>query len=168
MSDELSRLAHPAGARHKERRVGRGTGSNLGKTCGRGQKGQKARNGGNIGKLHFQGGQTPIQRRLPKRGFRVPFPVVTVEVNISDLDRFDAGATVNEPALREARLLQERGARVKVLGNGELSKKLTVEAHKFSKSAIEKIEKAGGKAVVVAPQAETKASSKEQTKETQA
>ena len=86
----LSRLSAPAGARHAEKRVGRGTGSKLGKTCGRGTKGQKARNGGNIGKLHFQGGQTPLQRRLPKRGFRVPSPAVTVEVNLGDLERFEA------------------------------------------------------------------------------
>jgi len=149
MSQHLSSLSSPAGARTAEKRVGRGTGSKLGKTCGRGTKGQKKRNGGNIGKLHFQGGQTPLQRRLPKRGFRVPFPVVTVEVNLSDLERFESGATVNEEALRAARLLQVRDARVKVLGNGELTKKLTVEAYKFSKSAAEAIEKAGGKAVVL-------------------
>jgi len=149
MSQQLSSLAFPAGARHSERRKGRGTGSKMGHTCGRGVKGQKARNGGNIGKLHFQGGQTPLQRRLPKRGFRVPFPIVTVEVNLSDLERFDTGSTVSEAVLRSARLLQVRGARVKILGNGELTKKLTVEAHKFSKSAQEQIEKLGGKVVVL-------------------
>ena len=149
MSSQLSSLSSPAGARTSEKRVGRGTGSKLGKTCGRGTKGQKKRNGGNIGKLHFQGGQTPLQRRLPKRGFRVPFPVVTVEVNLSDLERFDAGSTVNEQVLRQARLLQVRDARVKILGNGELTKKLTVEAYKFSKSAKEAIEKAGGTVVVL-------------------
>ena len=149
MSQNLSNLQLPAGARHSEKRLGRGTGSKLGKTCGRGTKGQKKRNGGNIGKLHFQGGQTPLQRRLPKRGFRVPFPVVTVEVSLSDLERFEDGATVNEEALRATRLLQVRNARVKILGNGELTKKLTVEAYKFSKSAAEMIEKAGGKAVVL-------------------
>ena len=154
MSTILSRLSVPAGARHKERRVGRGTGSNVGKTCGRGQKGQKARHGGNFGKLHFQGGQTPMQRRLPKRGFRVPFPVVTVALNVSDLERFDAGATVDEAALRTARLVQEKGARVKILGEGELTKKLTVHAYKFSQSALEKIQKAGGQAVVVAEASE--------------
>ncbi|MCH2108848.1 MAG: 50S ribosomal protein L15, partial [Polyangiaceae bacterium] len=136
----LSQLSPPDGARHSERRVGRGTGSNVGKTCGRGQKGQKARNGGNIGKLHFQGGQTPLQRRLPKRGFNVPSPAVTVEVNLADLERFEAGSVVNEEALRAARLLQVRGARVKILGNGELTKKLTVEAYKFSASAKDAIE----------------------------
>ena len=145
----LSRLSPAPGSKHSEKRVGRGTGSKLGKTCGRGTKGQKARNGGNIGKLHFQGGQTPLQRRLPKRGFRVPFPVTTVEVNLGDLERFEAGATVNEEALRAARLLQVRDARVKVLGNGELTKKLTVEAYKFSASAKEAIEKLGGSCVVL-------------------
>lgn len=145
----LSRLELPAGARHSEKRVGRGTGSKLGKTCGRGTKGQKKRSGGNINKLHFQGGQTPLQRRLPKRGFRVPFPVVTVEVNLGDLERFEDGTTVGEAALRDERLLQVRDARVKILGNGELTKKLTVEAYKFSKSAAEKIAAAGGKVVVL-------------------
>lgn len=149
MSAILSRLAQPAGARHKERRVGRGTGSNVGKTCGRGQKGQKARHGGNFGKLHFQGGQTPMQRRLPKRGFRVPFPATTIALNVSELERFDAGTTVDEAALRGARLVQARDARVKILGEGELTKKLVVHAYKFSQSAVEKIEKLGGKAVVV-------------------
>lgn len=152
MSQDLSSLQVPAGARHAEKRVGRGTGSKLGKTCGRGTKGQKKRSGGNINKLHFQGGQTPIQRRLPKRGFRVPFAVPTVEVQVSDLERFDNGSTVNEEALRSERLLQGRGARVKVIGSGELSKKLTVEAYKFSKGAVELIEKAGGKVVLLSAQ----------------
>ncbi len=145
----LSHLAAPAGARHLEKRFGRGVGSGLGKTCGRGQKGQKARNGGNIGKLHFQGGQTPIQRRLPKRGFNVPFPVTVVGVNVGDLQSFDAGANVDEAVLRHARLVQGRRVQIKVLGDGEFTKKLTVHAHAFSKSALEKIEAAGGKAVVV-------------------
>jgi large subunit ribosomal protein L15 len=129
-------------------------GSRLGKTCGRGTKGQKKRSGGAINKLHFQGGQTPMQRRLPKRGFRVPFAAVTVEVQVSDLERFDDGTVVNEQALRDARLLQVRGARVKVIGDGELTKKLTVEAYRFTKGAQELIEKAGGKAVVLSPVAE--------------
>ena len=150
MSETLSRLSPPPGARTSERRVGRGTGSNVGKTCGRGVKGQKARNGGNIGKLHFQGGQTPIQRRLPKRGFRVPFPVETVAINVSMLDRFEAGATVDEAKLREARLVQGSEVLIKILGEGQLSKKLTVHAHKFSKSALEKIQAAGGSVVTLA------------------
>lgn len=149
MSNVLARLTPPAGSVKNAKRLGRGVGSGLGKTCGKGMKGQKARHGGNFGKLHFQGGQTPIQRRLPKRGFRVPFPEAVVAINLADLERFDAGSTVNEAALRAARLVQGRDVRVKVLGDGELSKKLTVEAHAFSASASEKIEKAGGKAVVL-------------------
>jgi large subunit ribosomal protein L15 len=151
----LSRLSPPAGARQNEKRVGRGVGSGLGKTCGRGMKGQKARQGGNIGKLYFQGGQTPIQRRLPKRGFRVPFPIDTVAINVADLERFPAGSTVDEQALRDARLVQGRDVRIKVLGDGNLDRKLTVSAHLFSASAKEKIEKAGG-TVVVLPALETK------------
>jgi large subunit ribosomal protein L15 len=150
MSDVLSRLAPPDGSRHAEKRLGRGTGTGVGKTCGRGQKGQKARQPGNFHKLHFQGGQTPMQRRLPKRGFRVPFPVEVVAINIGDLERFDAGKVVDEAALREARLVQGRDVRIKILGGGELTKKLEVRAHGFSKSAAEKIQSAGGKAEVVA------------------
>jgi large subunit ribosomal protein L15 len=149
MSQGLSNLQFPAGARHSEKRVGRGTGSKLGKTCGRGTTGQKKRSGGNINKLHFQGGQTPMQRRLPKRGFRNFLAPVTVEVQVAELERFENGSVVNEEALRGARLLQGRGARVKVIGDGELSKKLTVEAYRFSKGAQAIIEKAGGKAVVL-------------------
>lgn len=149
MSQDLANLQFPAGARHSEKRVGRGTGSKLGKTCGRGTKGQKKRSGGNINKLHFQGGQTPLQRRLPKRGFRNVLAPVTVEVQVSELERFESGTVVGEAALRAARLLQVRGARVKVIGNGELTKKLTVEAYRFSKGAQALIEKAGGQVVVV-------------------
>jgi large subunit ribosomal protein L15 len=159
MSTILSHLAPPAGSVKTAKRVGRGVGSGLGKTCGKGMKGQKARHGGNFGKLHFQGGQTPIQRRLPKRGFRVPFPVTTVAINLADLERFDAGATVNETTLRAVRLVQGRDVRIKVLGDGELTKKLTVEAHAFSASASEKIEKAGGKAVKLETTAAAKTAS---------
>jgi large subunit ribosomal protein L15 len=158
MSAVLSRLTTPPGSRHSEKRVGRGNGTSLGKTCGRGQKGQKARNGGNIGKLHFQGGQTPIQRRLPKRGFRVPFPIVTVEIKLAELERFDAGTEVTEEVLREARLIQGHvKPRIKVLGGGELTKKLTVSAHQFTKGALEKIEKAGGKVVTIEQKASDQA-----------
>lgn len=149
MKDVLSRLSPPAGARQKERRFGRGPGTGVGKTSGRGQKGQKARQPGNLGKPMFQGGQTPIQRRLPKRGFRNPFPVRTAAVNIGDLERFDAGAKVDEQALRGARLVQGSNRRIKILSDGDLTKKLTISAHAFSARAIEKIEAAGGKAVVV-------------------
>lgn len=160
MSSLLSRLAPPEGARHKEKRVGRGVGSGLGKTCGRGQKGQKARHGGDFGKLHFQGGQTPLQRRLPKRGFRVPFPIKTVAVNLGDLERFDAGSTVDEAALRAARLVQGRDVRIKILGDGEFTKKLKVEAHGFSQSARAKIEQAGGEVALIAAPSEPEAESK--------
>jgi len=147
VSSLLSRLAPPDGARHYEKRLGRGIGSGLGKTCGRGMKGQKARQPGNINKLHFQGGQTPIQRRLPKRGFNVPFPVVTVAVNVGELERFDG--PIDEQALRDARLVQGRDVRIKILGDGDVTKKLTVSAHAFSASAKEKIEKAGGTVIVL-------------------
>ena len=148
MSDVLARLSVPAGAKTKERRLGRGPGSGVGKMSGRGFKGQKARNPGNLGKTHFQGGQTPIQRRLPKRGFRVPFPVYTVAINVGVLERFNGA--VGEAELRSARLVQGKGpVRIKILGEGELKKKLKVSAHKFSRSAQEKIEKAGGSVVVV-------------------
>jgi large subunit ribosomal protein L15 len=153
MADILSRLMAPAGAVTSERRIGRGVGSGLGKTAGRGQKGQKARSKGNINKKHFQGGQTPMQRRLPKRGFRNPFPADTFALNVGELERFDAGSTVDEKALRQSRLLRRPVDRIKILGEGELSKALTVTAHAFSKSAAEKIEKAGGKTVVLAPPA---------------
>jgi large subunit ribosomal protein L15 len=159
MSTILSRLTPSPGSVKVAKRLGRGVGSGLGKTCGKGMKGQKARHGGNFGKLHFQGGQTPIQRRLPKRGFNVPFPVVTVALNLADLERFDAGSTVNEVTLRAARLVQGRDVKIKILGDGELTKKLTIEAHAFSASASEKIAKAGGKAVVVETTVPPKAAS---------
>ena len=149
MSDILSRLSPPPGSRTREKRFGRGVGTGLGKTGGRGQKGQKARHGGDFGKLHFQGGQTPIQRPLPKRGFRVPFPIQTVAINVAALDRFEKDQVVDEAALRQSRLVQGRDVRIKILGEGNLEKELTVSAHAFSKSAQEKIEKAGGKVVLI-------------------
>lgn len=148
--DILSKLQAPEGAVRKGIRVGRGVGSGLGKTAGRGQKGQKARSTGNINKRHFQGGQTPIQRRLPKRGFRNPLADVVVNVNVGSLDLFEEGATVDEAALRKSRLVQGRYDQLKILGDGELTKKLTVSAHRFSKGAIAKIEKAGGTVVHLA------------------
>src|SRR5215468_109910 len=147
MADTLSKLAKPAGATRPKTRKGRGVGSGLGKTAGRGQKGQYARTGGF--KTHFEGGQTPIQRRLPKRGFTPPFPTKTAEVNVGDLEVFSAGANVDEKALREHGLVRGAFDRIKILGSGEISKAVTVSAHAFSKSAAEKIQKAGGKAVVL-------------------
>src|SRR5712675_234469 len=139
MRDVLSKLSPPLGAVTKPRRIGRGVGSGLGKTAGRGQKGQKARSKGNINKLHFQGGQTPMQRRLPKRGFRNPFPTETAALNVGELDRFPAGANVDEKTLRVAKLVRGAIDRIKILGDGELTKKLTVTAHAFFKKAVEKI-----------------------------
>jgi large subunit ribosomal protein L15 len=150
MADTLAKLAKPAGANQPKTRVGRGPGSGLGKTSGRGQKGQYARTRGF--KPHFEGGQTPLQRRLPKRGFRNPFPKITAEVNVGDLEVFAAGATVDEDALLAHGLVRGRFDRIKVLGTGELTKSVTVSAHAFSKSAAAKIQKAGGKVVLVGNQ----------------
>ncbi|MEJ7729438.1 MAG: 50S ribosomal protein L15 [Polyangiaceae bacterium] len=149
--DILSKLQAPEGAVTKKLRVGRGVGSGLGKTAGRGQKGQKARSKGNINKKHFQGGQTPMQRRLPKRGFRNPLADVVANVNVGALEVFDGGAKVDAASLRDKRLVRGRFDQLKVLGHGDLTKKLTVTAHRFSKQAREKIEAAGGQAVVLAP-----------------
>jgi large subunit ribosomal protein L15 len=146
----LSRLKPPAGAVRPKKRKGRGPGSGLGKTAGRGQKGQKARNPGDFGKLAFEGGQMPLQRRLPKVGFHNPFSKKVEVVNLRDLGRFDAGSEVDPGALRDAGLIRRRDAdAIKVLGQGDLDRPLTVRAHAFSKSAKEKIEKAGGKAEVI-------------------
>jgi|HubBroStandDraft_6_1064221.scaffolds.fasta_scaffold264239_2 large subunit ribosomal protein L15 len=150
MPDTLAKLAKPEGANQPKTRVGRGPGSGLGKTSGRGQKGQYARTRGF--KPHFEGGQTPLQRRLPKRGFRNPFPTITAEVNVGDLDVFAAGTNVDEKALLSHGLVRGRFDRIKVLGTGELTKSVTVSAHAFSKSAAAKIQKAGGKVVLVGNQ----------------
>src|SRR5262245_17590147 len=130
MAETLSKLAKPEGATMKKTRRGRGVGSGLGKTAGRGQKGQFARTRGF--KPHFEGGQTPIQRRLPKRGFNPPFPVKVAEVNVGDLERaFAAGANVDEKTLREHGLVKGAFDRLKILGDGDLTKKVTVTAHSF-------------------------------------
>jgi large subunit ribosomal protein L15 len=149
--DILSKLRAPEGSNTERLRVGRGVGSGLGKTAGRGQKGQKARSKGNINKKHFQGGQTPMQRRLPKRGFRNPLADKVANINVGDLEVFADGAEVNATTLKAARLVRGRYDVLKVLGLGELTKKVVVHAHRFSKGALAKIEKAGGKAVVIAP-----------------
>jgi len=146
MADTLSKIRKPIGATRDKVRLGRGVGSGLGKTSGRGQKGQYARNGV---RREFEGGQTPLARRLPKRGFNVPFPVKLAEVNVGDLERFESGANVDEKALRAHGLVKGRADRIKILGGGDLKKKITITAHAFSKSAVEKIEKAGGKALLV-------------------
>lgn len=148
MAETLSKLAKPEGATKKKTRKGRGVGSGLGKTAGRGQKGQYARRA--TFKPSFEGGQTPLARRLPKRGFKKHNQAIVAAINVSQLDMFDAGANVDERALRDRGLVKGQTDRIKILGNGELTKKLTVTAHSFSKSAQEKIAKAGGKVVLVA------------------
>jgi large subunit ribosomal protein L15 len=147
MADTLSKLAKPEGATRPKTRVGRGVGSGLGKTSGRGQKGQYARTRGF--KPHFEGGQTPIQRRLPKRGFKNPFAARIAEVNVGDLEIFTAGAKIDEQALVARGLIRGRFDRIKILGDGELTKAVTVSAHSFSKTAAAKIQKAGGKVVLL-------------------
>ena len=148
MADTLSKLAKPEGATRDKIRKGRGVGSGLGKTAGRGQKGQYARR--STFKPWFEGGQTPLARRLPKRGFKKIFRDIVAAINVSQLEMFDAGAKVDERALRERGIIKGRADRIKILGKGDLTKSVTVTAHSFSKSAQEKIAKAGGKTVLVA------------------
>jgi len=140
---ELSNLKPKKGARHVKKRIGRGPGSGHGKTAGRGEKGQKSRSGYSR-MIGFEGGQMPLHRRLPKRGFTNIFKKEYAVVNLSDLERFDNGATVDETTLRQAGLVKGRYDGIKVLGMGKLSKKLTVSATKFSETARKQIEAAGG------------------------
>jgi large subunit ribosomal protein L15 len=144
----LHELQPASGAKTAPKRVGRGIGSGVGKTSAKGHKGQKARSGGGKGPA-FEGGQTPLQRRLPKRGFHNKFRHEWIEVALEKLNRFDDGAEVNPQAMLEAGIIKKTGHGVKVLGNGNLQKKLVVKCNSFSKSALEKIEKAGGKAEVI-------------------
>ncbi len=131
------------------KRVGRGPGSGTGKTSGRGQKGQKSRSGSSI-PAWFQGGQMPLNRRLPKRGFNNKrFKIEYAIVNISDLNRFKDGEEVTPEKLIEAGIIKKQLAGIKILGNGNLERKLTVKAHKFTESAIQKIQSAGGTAEVI-------------------
>ena len=138
----LSRLSPPAGSVKVKRRIGRGIGSGWGKTAGKGQKGQKAR--GTMKKLGFQGGQMPLQRRLPKIGFNNPSHVEYAPVNVGDLQVFKAGTLVDEAALRQARLVRGVVDGVKVLADGDLEVALKLKVHAISAAAKEKIEKAGG------------------------
>jgi len=145
----LSELKPAPGSKKNRKRVGRGTGSGHGKTATRGTKGQNSRSGGGV-RPGFEGGQMPIQRRVPKRGFsNARYKTEYAVVNVADLERFEAGSVVNIATLREAGLVKAVKDGVKILGNGELSKSLTVQANAFSKSAEEKITAAGGKAEVV-------------------
>lgn len=146
---KLHELSPAAGSIRDVKRIGRGHGSGNGKTAGKGHKGQKARSGGSI-RPGFEGGQMPLQRRVPKRGFNNIFAKQYAVVNVSDLEaKFEAGAVIDTNALVESGLVKKPLDGVKVLGNGEVTKNFTVKAVAFSKSAIEKIEKAGGKTEVM-------------------
>jgi large subunit ribosomal protein L15 len=144
----LSRLRAPQGSVKVKHRVGRGPGSGWGTTAGRGQKGQYARNTVRPG---FEGGQTPLFRRLPKIGFKNPFSVNVATVNVDRLSKFDAGSVVDVDALKAAGLIRGSFDSIKILGSGTLDRALTVKAHAFSAKAKELIEGAGGKVEVIAP-----------------
>lgn len=146
---KLHELERNTLAKHERRRVGRGMGSGLGKTSGRGEKGQKARSGVSI-KATFEGGQLPLYRRLPKRGFsNSDFKIKYATINVSDLENFGDGTVVTPELLKECGILKNQLDGVKVLGDGEITKKLTVKAHKFSKTAISKLENSGSKIEVL-------------------
>lgn len=145
---KLHELQYTEGARKTRKRVGRGTSSGTGKTAGRGQKGQGARSGGGK-KPGFEGGQTPLFMRLPKRGFTNFNKLEYAIVNLDQLNTFEAGTVICPKALKEAGLIKKELDGVKVLGNGTLEKAITVKAHKFSKSALAAIEAAGGKTEVI-------------------
>ena len=144
---KLHELKPAAGSNTAAKRKGRGHGSGNGKTAGYGHKGQKARSG--VKKAGFEGGQMPLQRRLPKRGFNNIFATVYATVKVSDLEKFEADSVVDVNALLEKGIIKKSLDGVKVLGNGELSKPLTVKLNAYTASAKEKIEKAGGKAEVI-------------------
>lgn len=145
---DLSNLKPAIGSTKTRKRIGRGHGSGTGKTSGKGHKGQNARSGGGV-KAGFEGGQMPMQRRLPKRGFTPLSRTVYATVNLRELELFEAGSVVDAAALGQAGLIKKIEDGIKILGDGELTKALTVKAHKFSKSAAAKIEAAGGKAEVL-------------------
>ncbi len=145
---KLHELSPNAGSNKERKRIGRGHGSGQGKTAGKGHKGQKARSGGGV-RPGFEGGQMPLTQRIPKRGFNNIFADKVIALNVSDLERFNDGITVDAELLKAAGLVKGRYDSIKILGNGELTKNLTVKANAFSASAKEKIEKAGGKAEVM-------------------
>ena len=145
---KLHELKKPEGSTKARKRVGRGTGSGLGTTSGRGMNGQNSRSGGGV-RLGFEGGQMPLYRRIPKRGFTNHWKKEYVGVNVEKLNCFEDGATVTSQMIIDAGLAKKVTAGVKILGGGELKKNLTVQAEKFSDSAIEKIVAAGGKAEVI-------------------
>lgn len=146
---KLHELEKNIGAKQRRKIVGRGPGSGLGKTSGKGQKGQNSRSGGGVNPV-FEGGQLPLYRRLPKRGFsNHEFKIKYATINVSDLNIFEEGTLVTAALLKEVGLVKKQLDGIKVLGNGEINKKLTVQAHKFSKSAIEKLEESGSKIEVI-------------------
>ena len=146
---KLHELERNIGATHSKKRVGRGSGSGLGKTSGRGQKGQKARSGVSINPV-FEGGQSPLYRRLPKRGFKnALFRTRYTTVNVEELNVFEDGTVVTPALLKDKRIIRKTLDGVKILGNGKLEMKLTIQANKFSNSALEKIKEAGSKAEVI-------------------
>ena len=146
---KLHELEKNIGATHARKRVGRGPGSGLGKTSGRGQKGQKARSGGSINPV-FEGGQLPLYRRLPKRGFtNALFKTTYATINVEDLNVFEDGTVVTPALLMEKGIIKKELDGLKILGNGKLEHKLTIQANKFSTSALEKIKESGSKAEVI-------------------
>lgn len=145
---DLSNLKPAIGSTKNRKRLGRGPGSGLGKTSGKGHKGQNSRSGGGV-KPGFEGGQMPLQRRLPKRGFTALSKKVYALVKVRDLELFEENSVIDLEALGKAGLVSRLQDGVKILGDGELTKSLTVKAHKFSKSAVQKIEAAGGKIEVL-------------------
>ncbi len=145
---KLHELKPNKGAVKNRKRLGRGTATGQGKTAGRGQDGQNSRSGGGV-RPGFEGGQMPLYRRIPKRGFTNPFRKEWTIVNIEELNRFEDGTVVTPDMLKEAGMIKKINDGLKILGDGQLEKKLTIKAHKFSQSAIEKIEAAGGKAEVI-------------------
>ena len=152
MAIGLDNLHAPKGATHKKKRVGRGPGTGLGKTSGRGEKGQKSRSGYSA-KIGFEGGQMPLHRRLPKRGFTNIFKKQWIEISLSSLEQhFKANDEVTPDLLHERGLIKKAKRDVVVLGTGEITKALRVSAHRFTKSAREKIEKAGGAATEISKQ----------------
>lgn len=144
----LNALRRPEGAGRSRKRVGRGPGSGLGKTAGRGNKGQKSRSGYSH-RAGFEGGQMPLYRRLPKRGFKNIFRKKYAEVNLNLLNRFEAGATVTPEMMVQQKLIRKNTVGVRVLGNGKLDRPVTIRAHHFSKGALQKIKQAGGVAEVI-------------------
>lgn len=146
---ELHELKKNIGATSTKKRVGRGPGSGLGKTSGRGENGQKSRSGASI-RAVFEGGQSPLYRRLHKRGFsNAEFKTRYVTINISDLNRFNDGDVITPELLKETGIVKKQLSGIKVLGNGTLDKKLTIKAHRFTQSALDKIEESGSKAEVI-------------------